>query len=374
MKTLFNIARISLLRIEKSFRRTLGSALPARMRLAVAMLMLAAAVLPPDSLALGTSVTADPLEFRGQVVIPPQAVLRGKQIILTLQQVGTTFSARTRADTKGRFRFKKIPSGTYSISILIPGAGEMRSTVDVTHAFADDKGRVEIQFTYDEEALAHQALPVQQGLVSVRALSISRRARSEYAAARNDLRRQKIDSARRHLEKVVEIAPQFLEALNYLGILAFQRRDYAAAEDYFRKALEQDPESYEPLVNLGGALLALGQVEEAVEVNRRAQAAQPKDALANAQLGLSHYLLGNDKEALNYLLLTEELDPAHFTNPQIPLAKIYLRNSDKQSAIEELEDFLNHHPDSPEADSVRAMMQKIRQESESETAATTLYD
>ena len=314
------------------------------------------------------------LDFRGQVVIPSRFRQRGRRIILTVLHIGSTFNAQTRADFSGRFQFRRIPQGTYSLSIYIPAHGEMRTTLDITSSFADARGRVERRISYDEDALTHDALPVQQGMVSVRELTIPRRAQSEYTAARADLRRGKVESAQRRLQKAVEIAPQFAEALNYLGVLAYQRREFSEAETFFRRALEKDPEASEPLVNLGGALLSLNRVEEAVEVNTRAQAAQPKDALANAQLGLSYYLQGNDEEALNYLLLTEQLDPAHFSHPQIPLANIYLQNSDAQSAIEELQDFLRHHPDSPGAGSVRAKIRQIEQARESETAATSASD
>jgi len=366
----FCIGRFTLQHLSQHHRTAARGAFGLPTRVAITRLVIAAALLLPAVPARAASPAAGTLELRGQVVLPPRAVLRGRRITLTLLRVGTAFNLQTRADAGGRFRFKKIPAGTYSLSIYIPGAGEMRSTLDVTPAFADADGRVEKRFAYDEDALAHQTLPVQRGMVSVRELSIPRRARNEYAAARRDLRRQNLAGAKRRLLQAVEIAPQFIEALNYLGILAYQERDYPAAEGFFRQALEHDPEAYEPLVNLGGALLSLGRAEEAVEVNTRAQAAQPKDALANAQLGLSYYLKGNDTEALNYLLLTEQLDPAHFTSPQIPLANIYLRNSDEQSAVEELEDFLVRHPDSPEADSVRAMIRRIREEGGSETAAT----
>jgi tetratricopeptide (TPR) repeat protein len=245
--------------------------------------------------------------------------------------------------------------------------------LDVTASFADSKGRIEKTYSYDEDTLAHKAQPRAQGLVSVRELSIPWPARREYEKARNDLRGQKVENARKHFLKAVEIAPQYLEALNNLGIIAFQERDFDAAERYFRRALEKDPDAFEPLVNLGGTLLAMGRAEAAVEVNSRAQGARPADPLANAQLGLSYYLAGNDEEALNYLLLTEQLDPAHYTNPQIPLARIYLSHSNAQAAVEELTDFLDRHPDSPEADSVRAMIEKIRQAPDSDRAATAAF-
>lgn len=328
----------------------------------------------PPAQAQALSSPPKTLDFRGQVVIPSRFRQRGRRIILTVLHISSTFNAQTRADFNDRFQFTRIPQGTYSLSIYIPAHGEMRTTLDITSSFADARGRVERRFSYDENALTHDALPVQQGLVSVRELTIPHRAQREYSAARADLRRGKVESAQRRLQKAVEIAPQFAEALNYLGVLAYQRRDFLEAETFFGRALEKDPEAFEPLVNLGGTLLSLNRVEEAVEVNTRAQAAQPKDALANAQLGLSYYLQGNDEEALNYLLLTEQLDPAHFSHPQIPLANIYLQNSDAQSAIEELQDFLRHHPDSPGADSVRAKIRQIEQAHASETAATSASD
>jgi tetratricopeptide (TPR) repeat protein len=305
------------------------------------------------------SPTAKPLEFAGQVVIPPRAVLRTRRISLTLLRVGTPFRAQAFADSHGRFRFHKIPPGTYNLSIRIPGFGELQNTVDVTASFADSKGRVQKTYSYDEAALAHQARPSSGGFVSVRELSIPWKARREFEKAQGDLQHGKVDSARQHFEKAVEIAPQYTEALNDLGVIAFQGRNFPAAEMYFRKALEKEPRAFEPLVNLGGALLALDRADEAIEVNARAHEERPADPLAAAQLGMSYYVAGNDEEALNYLLLTEQLDPNHYTNPQLALAKIYLSRSDTQAASAELDDFLKRHPDSPEAEPVRAMLSTI---------------
>ncbi|MBI4465029.1 MAG: tetratricopeptide repeat protein, partial [Acidobacteria bacterium] len=145
-----------------------------------------------------------------------------------------------------------------------------------------------------------------------------------------------------------------------LGTIYYQRQEYSAAEGYFRRALEQEPEAFEPLVNLGAALLALGRSQEALKINQKAQEIRPQDALANAQLGLNYFLVGNPEEAIPYLDRTKELDPAHFSNPQIPLARIYLQRSEEEAALRELEDFLNQHPDSPRADEVRATIEKLQ--------------
>ncbi|MBI4459533.1 MAG: tetratricopeptide repeat protein [Acidobacteria bacterium] len=303
----------------------------------------------------------DFLEFRGQVVLPSEVVPPRARVRVVLAGVSSPFTAQKWLDSKGRFRFRRLSPASYTFTIYIPGAGEIVQTVDVTETFADTKHRVNRRFVFDEASLQQRARAMPRGLVSVRQLSISEKARREYRKALDRLRDQDVEGAIQHLKKAVERAPQYLEAYNNLGTIYFQKQQYAAAERYFRQALALEPEAFEPLINLGGALLALERPQEALEINRRVQQSNPQDALANAQLGLSYFLLGDHEEAIVYLRKTKELDPAHFSKPQLSLAEIYLRNSKEAAALGELQDFLSHHPDSPEAKDVHAAIEQIQQ-------------
>ena len=62
--------------------------------------------------------------------------------------------------------------------------------------------------------------------------------------------------------------------------------------------------AYEPLVNLGGVLINLHELEEALDVNLRAVLTRPNDPLANSQLGLTYFEVGNYDLALKYLTRT----------------------------------------------------------------------
>jgi len=312
------------------------------------------------------------LELRGEVVLPPRTMVsRRARLYLTLSGVAFPFRERTWADQRGRFRFKDIPPGSYTLSIYIPGVGEMLQTVEITESFADANRRVTKKFEFDQEALQEQSRIVNSGVVSVRELSIPNRARGEFRKAQDRLRDRKVDEAIRLLTRALEIAPQFIEAMNNLGTIYFQRGDLRTAEDYFRKALAIEPEAFEPLVNLGGVLLAAGSGHEAIEYNQRAQELRPNDALANAQLGLSYFRLGQFDSAIEHLQRTKELDPAHFSNPQLTLARIYLRRSQREAALRELEEFLEQHPDSSESATVRTTIEEIR-ESQARTAGERL--
>jgi Tfp pilus assembly protein PilF len=311
------------------------------------------------------------LDFEGVVSLPPHTVSVRRRLGIQLQGVDSPFSGEGWADLSGRFHFHNLKPGCYSVSIHVPSAGWIVQTVDITKSFSDAKGTVRREFEFDEQTLRSLTSGQAESLVSVRQLGISRGARAEYGKAIARLERSDANGAIRHLERAVQLAPGFSEALNHLGTIYFERRDYSKAESYFRQALQQDPQSFEPLVNLGGALLAQGRDREALEVNRHAQNARPKDPLANAQLGLSYLSLGEYDRAIASFRATEEIDPAHFTYPQISLAQIYLRLADGAAALRQLEDFLKVHPDAPQAEAVRAAIDRIRKEQESHSATET---
>ena len=107
-------------------------------------------------------------------------------------------------------------------------------------------------------------------------------------------------------------------------------------------------------MNLGGVLLNLERPREALGYNERAVVRRPNDALANSQLGLSYFNLNQIEPAEKYLKIAVELDPAHFSHPQLTLAEIYAQRGDRNSALDQLRDFLKRHPDSPEESAVRA--------------------
>jgi Tetratricopeptide repeat len=59
--------------------------------------------------------------------------------------------------------------------------------------------------------------------------------------------------------------------------------------------------------------------------------------------------------------IAKQLDPAHFSHPQLMLSEIHLQRNEQAAAIEELEDFLRRHPDAPEAAGVKAAITRLRQ-------------
>jgi len=276
-------------------------------------------------------------------------------VMLNLHGATSPFSAAADSDLRGHFRFTALEAGEYTLIVVQPGRGEVQRTVEVGPGTADAKGRVNIAVTLDDSMA-----DARHAKVSVAELSVPKQAWREYEEADKSLSHRDIAAAQKRLERAVEIAPGFTMAWNHLGTIAYQTRQYPAAEGYFRKALTADPAAFEPLVNLGGVLINLGKYDEALGANLDAVRARPRNALANSQLGMAYYYTGNLDQALKYLTTAKQIDPAHFSHPQMLLAQIHMRRTERAAAADELEDLLKQHPDLPEAAKIRETITRLR--------------
>jgi Tfp pilus assembly protein PilF len=286
-------------------------------------------------------------ELTGRIV--PEA-----EASIYLHGATTPFENATLSDSRGHFRFRKLAQGTYIVTAFQPTLGEARQTVEIGPGVTDARGHVDVTLHLDGSSGASGAI------VSTRELSIPAKARREYEEAQKKLALPDVPSAIGHLERAVEIAPQYSAAWNHLGTIAYQTRRYSEAEGYFRKALTADPQSFEALVNLGGVLLNLAKYDEALAYNQHAVLRRPNDALANSQLGMSYLAKGDLAPAEKYLAAAKTLDPAHFSHPQLLLAEIHIRKNEHAAAAAELRDFLKRHPDAPEAAHVKERLSRLQ--------------
>lgn len=113
-------------------------------------------------------------------------------------------------------------------------------------------------------------------------------------------------------------------------------------------------------MNLGGVLINLTKWDEALEYNRKAVLASPNDALANSQLGTAYVYSGELDSTEKYLRAAKQIDPAHFSHPQLLLAEIHLRRNEQETAAGELQDLLSRHPDLPNASKIKDEVARLR--------------
>jgi tetratricopeptide (TPR) repeat protein len=294
-------------------------------------------------------------ELEGKIVTSEQRIFRSAFLSVSLHGTESSFSVRTLADGKGKFKFKNLAAGMYTLIIFVPQARPVRKTIDIGPSFADSRGKISISIPFERQA------PGRRGYtVSTSQLSIPDAARDEYRKALEYLEKRDAARASACLKKAVEIAPQFAGAWNQLGNIAYESNQVEDAEIYFRQALNQNPNFYGALVSLGGALISQGKESESLSFFLRAVKLRPDDPIGRARLGLNYLYLGKLDEAEEHLKEAKKLEPGHFSFPQLLLAEVYVRRGDRAAAICELEEFVKIHPDSDRIPDVRKSIERLR--------------
>lgn len=299
-------------------------------------------------------VYAESLVLLGNVQPPLQ---RG---LATLSAVQSSFYAEA-AVTNSRFRFHGLKPGGYTLNVLDPEWGVTQQTIQVTPSFSNAAGQVHVEVKLNRSHASRHERVQKGSSVSVSSLKVSPKAKATLRKAHRKLGAGAEKEGIALLHKAVELSPTFIEAWNELGTIAYKSEQYKVAEGYFRTALEHEPLAFAPMVNLGGALLSQSRFEEALAYNLMAWNMQPRDALANSQLGMNYFHKQQFTKALEYLRRAKDADRGHFSYPQVFLAEIYGKQGNLEEARQELKELLSLHPDSPVAVIASAALHKLDQ-------------
>jgi tetratricopeptide (TPR) repeat protein len=178
----------------------------------------------------------------------------------------------------------------------------------------------------------HAGNPVPVSQLRIPSKAIKEFERSQKAFQSGDVR----DSAE-HLQKALQIYPDFIQAHNSLGVRFVQLHEYQKALIEHQTALSLDPHSALTHQDLSFALLLLNRNQEA-----EAEARQSLDL--DSQLVVSHYVLGRaviaqghvTPEAMEMLRKSENA----FPDASLVLAQIHFIMGQNDQVIAELRHYL----------------------------------
>jgi len=336
---------------------------PGERRLVYILIELLAFTVCPDAASLAASPREAKFELRGKVVLPSGFPPEADATSVILEGATFPFSKKSGIRPSGDFRFKDLKAGMYRLIIRVERWGSQEVSVDLGPSTTDEKGRMIREFVFRPDPASDAG-----ATVSWDQLSVDWRAQRALAEAEELLGKHEEEKAVRRLKEALRISPHYAAAWNRLGTIHFLNRRYAEARDCFLEALRYEPSQYAATVNLGAAYLELFEPYKALEWNLKATEARPNDPLAHSQLGQTYFVLGRFIEAEAELKRAKELDPAHFSHPQLVLAEIYRQRGDYAAAAAELEDFLAQHPDDPSADAVKSYLEALRRKAADENA------
>jgi len=109
------------------------------------------------------------------------------------------------------------------------------------------------------------------------------------------------EGAARYCGRALDLEPDFLDALLWLGLSYQQRGMYAEAVSQFTRARDAHGDSAEPLELLGHVLAVTGRAGEARSVLAEVQGAAPRRNVRPYNVALIHAALGQTRQALKWL-------------------------------------------------------------------------
>jgi tetratricopeptide (TPR) repeat protein len=195
--------------------------------------------------------------------------------------------------------------------------------------------------------------------VSVATLAVPSKARKELQRSLEARRRGESGKAVEHLERALEICPDFAQALNDLGTHYYRTGDYSRAAQLFLRAVELEPASYAGWINLSKTSLAQGNYRRAAEAGACSLSLRPDDALAISQLALSYYLQSDFEQAKRYFLRVAELDPASALTPHLYLARIAFEENRQAEGAQYLRDFIAVHPNASQVAQYQVILRNL---------------
>ena len=141
--------------------------------------------------------------------------------------------------------------------------------------------------------------------------------------------------------------PDSLALLKLSGLLHYRARRYGPARDRYARAVAVAPQDASSANNLGLALKALGEAEQAIVAYRQAITAMPEHAKAHHNMALALLELGESDQAEAALRKAIAIDPA-YTRASCQLARMLRGELRNKEAAAVLQDALRANPDSNE--------------------------
>ncbi len=123
----------------------------------------------------------------------------------------------------------------------------------------------------------------------------------------------KTDEAQRLAERATELLPDDVDALNELGVMAYERGEYEQAETHLRRAVESAPGFAKARANLALVLVAQGNLVEAERECRRALDDRPADVKLRTNLANVLGMQGKMSDAEGEYQRAIELSPQDAT-------------------------------------------------------------
>jgi cytochrome c-type biogenesis protein CcmH/NrfG len=255
------------------------------------------------------------------------------EAVVTLEyEGGVTRKFDTKTNKKGEFTQVGLVPGVYKITVTKDG---FQGTYIETRVSLGEPLQVP-DFKLVSKAVAQAAATSDADKANAALRELFQKA--------NQLSQEgKTEEAIAAYNEVLAKNPQIAEAHYNIGFLQGQKKDWAAAEAAYLKALEVRPGYGEAISALARVYQESGQSDKATALLAKAAADNPKDARVQFNLGVFYLNSGRSEEAMAAFQKAAEVDPS---NPEVYyyLGTLAVGQNKIADAIAHLEKYLSMNP------------------------------
>ncbi|HKW88816.1 MAG TPA: tetratricopeptide repeat protein [Candidatus Acidoferrales bacterium] len=187
------------------------------------------------------------------------------------------------------------------------------------------------------------------------------RAEKEVQQGLNDLRSQKFGSARKHLEKALEMAPGNPYVNYVMGMIYMLSKQAVQAQPFLEKSVSIDPKQPPSLLALGTVRYDLGNFGGAIQVLEQAVQLDPTSYKSEWLLSDVYLKQRNYAKARDYAEAAIKNGKQNAAQVQLILAEALAGLGVREKAADTFASYLQQHPQDPNAAKIKGYMNTLRQ-------------
>src|SRR5215469_8105880 len=267
----------------------------------------------------------------------------------------------TYTDSNGAFTFRRISPGSYHVVIDAGKEFEpVNETVDIMSSGSSHGQSMAQTFSVQINLTpVVRSLPAPR-TVSARGLSVPKEAAASYKQAIKLSQAGERAKAIEELKKALAIYPEFMLALNEMGVQYIRLHQPDKAAEPLRAALKIAPDAFAPQLNYGIAQVQMKSYEQASASLKKAVDQDGSSAEARLYLGEALIGLGDFNNAKVHLQRAVEIGGENGIEAHRYLAAVLIETGQKGDAAHELETYLRLNPKVKDAQKINQVIRELR--------------
>jgi hypothetical protein len=299
--------------------------------------------------------STEPVEIRGQVRYA-RGGAPAANVVVRLESLMGGYVGEERTDNLGKFRFPNLLPIQYFINIRHFGFKEIQHEVNLVMV---PSAYIQLNLLPDE-SVSGGASPNSVKLVNA---NVPAEARKEFEKGEMALlNNKKPDEGISHLEKALQIYPDFIEAALRLGTAYMDQRQWDKAERVLKRALEIDPKAVNAHIALGALHLQQRKFDDAEKVLLKGLEMENRSWQGHFTLGRVYWTRnagGDLVKAARQVAVTLQLN-SEFADAHLLAGNIWMRANRRAEALFEFQEYVRLAPKGEFAAQTREAMQKIK--------------